>query len=102
MFECESVASMKTQRLTGLSKTILLVLALLITIGFVSGNAVASNQQVTQQFEHVTVTSGETLWHLATKHSKGQSQRDWIAALVDLNNLTSSELSPGQRLALPN
>jgi len=93
---------MKTQRLTALSKAILLALAMIIAMAFVSGNASASSSKVDVKFDYVTVTQGETLWGLAAEHAKDQSQRDWIAALVELNNLTTTDLQPGQKLALPN
>jgi len=93
---------MKTSRLTGLSKAILLVLALILAVSFVSGNALASGSNSGVKFDYVTVTSGQTLWGLAKSHAKNQSQREWIAELVELNNLTSTDLQPGQKLVLPN
>ena len=93
---------MKTVRLTRLSKAILLVIGMIIAVAFVSGNASASATKTVVQFKYVTVTSGQTLWALASKYSKDQSQREWIATLVELNNLTSNDLQPGQKLALPN
>ncbi|MEY4451551.1 MAG: hypothetical protein RLZZ380_672 [Actinomycetota bacterium] len=93
---------MKTSRLTGLSKVILLVLAMILAVSFVSGNASASASKSNVQFDYVTVSAGQTLWGLAKSHAKNESQRDWIAELVELNNLTSTDLQPGQKLALPN
>lgn len=93
---------MKTQRLTVLSKAILLALAMVIAMAFVSGNAAASSSQSEVKFDYVTVTSGETLWGLASEYAHDRSQRDWIAALVELNNLSTTDLQPGQKLALPN
>ena len=93
---------MKTQRLTGLSKAIILTIALGCTIAFASGSADASSSSAEVEFTYITVSSGETLWGLAAKHADGASQREWIANLVDLNNLTTNDIQPGQRLALPN
>ena len=93
---------MKTSRLTPLSKVILLVLALAMAVTFVSGNAVASADKAHVRFNYVTVSAGQTLWGLAKVHAKNESQRDWIAELVELNNLASTDLLPGQKLALPN
>ena len=93
---------MKTSRLTVLSKAILLALAMILAIAFVSGNAIASATKADIKFNYVTVTEGQTLWGLAAHYSKDQSQREWIASLVELNNLTATELQPGQKLALPN
>jgi LysM repeat protein len=93
---------MKTQRLTVLSKAILLALAMILAVAFVSGNAAASADKSDIQFTYVTITEGQTLWGLASDYSKDQSQREWIASLVELNNLTTTDLQPGQKLALPN
>ena len=72
-------------------------------IGFISGQAATANSQAAKvTFEYVTVQSGQSLWSLASDLAPNQDPRDWIAAVVDLNNLTTNELQPGQRLALPN
>ncbi|MFM2385087.1 MAG: hypothetical protein RL166_961 [Actinomycetota bacterium] len=93
---------MKAQRLNGFIKAILLATALIMAIGFFSSNALASNESGKAEFHYVTVNAGQTLWGLAESHAKNSDPRDWIAAVVDLNNLTTNELQPGQRLALPN
>jgi LysM repeat protein len=93
---------MKAQRISGLAKAILLVTALIMAIGFLSTNALASNEGSKAHYHYLTVNAGQTLWGLAEAHSKGQDPREWIASVVDLNNLTTNELQPGQRLALPN
>lgn len=93
---------MKSQRLSGFAKVILLVTALVMAIGFFSSNALASGESTKSHYNYVTVHAGETLWGLAESHAKNQDPRDWIQSLVELNNLTTNELQPGQRLALPN
>jgi LysM repeat protein len=93
---------MKAQRLNGFVKAILLATALIMAIGFFSSNALASNDSGQANFHYVTVNAGQTLWGLAESHAKNSDPRDWIAAVVDLNNLTTNQLQPGQRLALPN
>lgn len=93
---------MKAQRLNGFIKAILLATALILAIGFFSSNALASSETSKTHYHYVTVSSGQTLWGLASSHSKNSDPRDWIAAVVDLNNLTTNQLQPGQRLALPN
>ena len=83
------------------------VLALLIT----GGNAVAQfnsaqasgTSTITQvHFKYATVRSGESLWQLAERYAPNQDPRDFIADVVSLNQLKSSEVTPGQRIALPN
>ena len=93
---------MNTGRLTNLSKILLLTVALIFGATVVSGNAVASATKVTVNYSYITVSAGQTLWTLAERYGKDQDPRDWIAKLVDLNNLGGSSLQPGQRLALPN
>jgi LysM repeat protein len=93
---------MKAQRLNGFIKAILLATALILAVSFFSSNALASSESSKANFHYVTVSAGQTLWGLAESHAKDSDPRDWIAAVVDLNNLTTNELQPGQRLALPN
>jgi LysM repeat protein len=52
------------------------------------------------EFEYVTVAAGETLWSIAQEHAIGDA-RDYMANLISLNALTTAELTPGQRIALP-
>ena len=93
---------MKAQRINGFIKAILLATALILAVGFFSSNALASSDTAKTNFHYVTVSAGQTLWGLAESHAKNSDPRDWIAAVVDLNNLTTNQLQPGQRLALPN
>jgi len=52
-------------------------------------------------FEYVTVDSGQSLWELAQSIAPKQDPRDVIADIVNLNQLASEAVQPGQRLALP-
>ena len=52
-------------------------------------------------FEHITVTSGQSLWQIAEKLAPSSDPRDVVAAIVDLNGLTDSVVVPGERLAIP-
>lgn len=53
------------------------------------------------ELQYITVNSGETLWQLAIQHAPSQDPRDWIAEVVAVNALTTVDLEPGQRIALP-
>jgi hypothetical protein len=55
----------------------------------------------TTAFEYVTVDSGQSLWELAQSIAPKQDPRDVIADIVNLNQLASEAVQPGQRLALP-
>jgi LysM repeat protein len=49
----------------------------------------------------VTVSAGQTLWEIAQQYATSDA-RDYMANLISLNALTTAELTPGQRIALPN
>ena len=70
--------------------------------GFV--NTAAANSQTSSsaaKFEYVTVSAGQTLWDLAEQLAPNSDPQDWMQDVVNLNGLTSTDLKPGQRLALP-
>jgi hypothetical protein len=78
------------------------IVALVAAIGFFSGQAaIAGSESVKANFTYVTIHSGESLWQLAAKLAPNTDRRDWIASVVDLNALTSADVVPGQRIALP-
>jgi len=80
------------------------VLAVLATVlGFVltGGGAVATSTPGNVHFQHVTVAAGETMWQVAESVAPDADPRDVIADVQQLNNLDSSELLPGQSLAIP-
>jgi hypothetical protein len=52
-------------------------------------------------FEYVTIQSGQSLWQLAETVAPSADPREVIAAIVNLNQLPSESVQPGQRLALP-
>ncbi|WP_120337514.1 LysM peptidoglycan-binding domain-containing protein [Cryobacterium soli] len=52
-------------------------------------------------FDYVTIESGQSLWQLAESIAPTQDPRDVIADIVNLNQLASDAVQPGQRLALP-
>ena len=76
--------------------------AVVAAISFFSGQAAtAGSEAVKTNFTYVTIHSGESLWQLAGQLAPDQDRRDWIAKVVDLNALTSADVTPGQRIALP-
>ena len=52
-------------------------------------------------FQYVTVEPGESLWQLAVSVAPNADPRDVVADIQNLNNLSSGELQPGQRIAIP-
>jgi len=86
------------------------VLTLLIAIPLSIGAAVtglgaigasAGTQGSTATFSYVTVEPGESLWQVAESVAPTADPRDVIASILNLNNLSSGEVQPGQRLAIP-
>jgi hypothetical protein len=66
-----------------------------------SGGASAGADVSSAVFEHVTVQPGESLWQLAGEIAPSSDPRDVLSDLVQLNQLNSAEVQPGQILAVP-
>jgi LysM repeat protein len=71
--------------------------------GFVSTAVATSSasQSASSEFEYVTVSAGQTLWGLAESLAPNSNPQDWMQEVVNLNNLSSTDLTPGQRIAVP-
>lgn len=65
------------------------------------GGANATADRHTGQFEYVTVMAGQSLWELALDIDPGADPRDVIYDVLQLNQLTTAQVQPGQRLAIP-
>jgi hypothetical protein len=77
------------------------ILALAASFSVASLTGSFATNESGAELEYITVNSGETLWQLANQHAPAQDPRDWIAEVVAVNALTTVDLEPGQRLALP-
>jgi len=64
-------------------------------------SATATSQSSESEFTYVTVLAGQSLWQIAAKVAPEQDPRDFIASVVSLNGLTTADVTPGQRIALP-
>jgi hypothetical protein len=78
-----------------------LLAALIAFAAFGASTAVAGSDTSSQQFEYVTVQAGQDLWSIAESVAPSADPRDVIAGIVNLNQLQSSAVQAGQRLALP-
>jgi len=76
-----------------------LVLAVVLSIIGITGSVATDSEPA--ELTYITVSQGDSLWSLAEAHAAGQDPRDWIAAVVMTNALTSADLIPGQQIALP-
>jgi hypothetical protein len=104
-----TVAPRTRLRLTRRGRVVFTTLAALpIVIGSiavaVNGGVAAAEGTATvgaTAFEYITIESGQSLWQLAESIAPAQDPRDVISDIVNLNQLPSEAVQPGQRLALP-
>ncbi len=78
----------------------LAIAAAVFGVGAVGADAGTHTSSAT--FQYVTVEPGESLWQVAESVAPTADPRDVVADIQSLNNLSSGELQPGQRLAIPN
>jgi nucleoid-associated protein YgaU len=80
-------------------RLLILLTALLATFLLLGGTGSASSPTIT--VEH-RVQSGDTLWDLASEITgPGEDVREVIEVIRTINELTTSNLTPGQILLLP-
>ncbi|TLP75505.1 LysM peptidoglycan-binding domain-containing protein [Nesterenkonia sphaerica] len=85
---------------------LLLTLAMLIAAVF-AGAALMNQVQASTtssagvEAEIVTVSAGDTLWSLASAADTGTEVQVLITQIAELNDLDSSQLTPGQELYIP-
>jgi hypothetical protein len=80
---------------------VIVAIAATSVFGFVSTAAANNSAANSADFEYITVESGQTLWDLAEQVAPRSNPQDWMQDVVNLNGLTSTDLQPGQRIALP-
>jgi predicted small integral membrane protein len=76
-------------------------IALAAWFGLGGGSAIASSSTSSTSFDYVTVEYGDSLWSIASDVAPEADPRDVIADVMSLNQLESSTVVPGQRIALP-
>jgi LysM repeat protein len=77
--------------------TPLVVIALYFGIN--AGGATATSSSA--PLSTITVSQGQTLWQLARQLAPTADPRDVIADVMSVNRLTSTNVQPGQKLAIP-
>lgn len=77
------------------------LIALAAWLGLNAGAATASSSASSASFEYVTIEHGDSLWSLAGALAPEADPRDVIADVMSLNQLESSTVVPGQRIAVP-
>jgi LysM repeat protein len=64
------------------------------------GQATATNEDGAS-LQHVTVSSGQTLWQIAGDIAPQADPREVVADIVQLNQLGSGDIQAGQTIAIP-
>lgn len=72
-----------------------------LSVFLASSGALAESDAASNDFEYMTVLSGDTLWSIATMISPHEDPRDVVANIISLNQLETASLMPGQEIALP-
>lgn len=70
-------------------------------VGLSAGGAAANTAAAGATFTYITVDPGESLWQLAESIAPDADPRDVIAEIMNLNQLSTAGVEPGQRLAIP-
>ena len=88
---------------TSLAAVPLVAAALAVALnGGIAAAESSTGGGVVTAFDYVTIQSGQSLWQLAEDIAPTSDPREVIAEIVNLNQLPSDSVQPGQRLALPN
>ena len=85
---------------TTLAALPLVIAAFLFAIN--GGSATATMEDApAQSYEYVTIVTGQSLWEIAGDVAPTADPRDVVTDILSFNGMSSAELFPGQRLALP-
>ncbi|WP_312181512.1 LysM peptidoglycan-binding domain-containing protein [Arthrobacter sp.] len=76
--------------------------ALLTFIGFFTAPALAAggNGELTRT-QQVSISSGDSLWSLATEYAPERDPREVVADIMELNNLADAVVPAGAQLYIP-
>lgn len=94
---------MKSNRKYRLARTSL-GLSMLILLGSAATSiSTAADKEVSEpsNFTQVVVVSGESLWSIAQMVADSGSINEVIAQIVEVNQLTSADVSAGMKLLVP-
>lgn len=72
-----------------------------LVFGLGASDAVAARDAATGSLTWVAVDGGETLWSLASEIAPDEDPREFVAQVAAFNQLASTEIQAGQRLAIP-
>jgi LysM repeat protein len=75
------------------------LVAIALFAGLNAGGATATSSST--PLSTVTVASGQSLWQLARHIAPNADPRDVISDIIDVNQLASADVYPGERLEIP-
>lgn len=76
--------------------------AVALAVSVFSGSPAEAGSSIpSASFEYISVAPGESLWDLAAWVAPDADPRDVVSQFVELNQLQTTEVQPGQRLAIP-
>lgn len=70
-----------------------------ITVAFVAYLYITDEK--IEQYEHITIEQGDTLWSLADQYRGKMSTKDWVAFVKKENDLFNRILTTGQTISIP-
>ncbi len=86
---------------TTLAAIPLVIAAFLMVINGGGAQATLETAQPGVDYEYVTIEAGESLWAIAGDIAPTADPRDVVVDILAFNGMSSAELFPGQRLAIP-
>ncbi|CAB4884535.1 unannotated protein [freshwater metagenome] len=96
--------SVRLNRRGRLART-LVVLSLAIVAASVAGGGAGADTDFapihSKSFITVTVAPGDTVWSLANRVSEGHEVRSLVAQIIEVNSLTSGDVTAGQKIRIP-
>ena len=99
----EKVNTNKTSRVAAIG--IVACMVLVLGISFISDNM--HHKQVLDNFmasnpTSINVMSGDSLWSIASKYPiDGASTQEVVSSIVEVNDLSTTNLYPGQHIVVP-
>ena len=70
-----------------------------LAFGINAGGAVGTSSST--PLTKITVVGGETLWGVAKQIAPNSDPRDVVSDIMSVNRLSSADIYPGERLAIP-
>lgn len=86
---------------TALAAMPLVIAALFFALNGGGASATLETAQPGVEYAYVSVVAGESLWAIAGEIAPTADPRDVVIDILAFNGMSSADLVPGQRLALP-